>query len=609
MMRMKNTVVLIVIAVVLALAAIFAIPSSVEPETFSDQGELFFPDFTDPFACRELVVYEPDPETASVSVFSVKFDDGLWRIPSHNGYPADAKDRMATAASSLIGLGRDMFRSERIEDRTALGVEDPLDESSSVDGRGKRVVMKDASGRTLADIIVGKKVEDSRDASDLMRQPKEWVYMRMPESKRIYSVNMRPSMESRGGELIDKISTKFNEWIDTDLLQVDRAKIAKLLLQNYSVDETTGTLAGRETMTLTLDGEKKWQLEGLAEGEQIKETSTRQLVSALDSVKIEGVRPQPETLNAMSLQSKGFFVGKDGGLFGNEGQIAVYTDEGIIYHLFFGEVLMGSGKAVTAGVEEEAEEGEEKTVATENRYVFVRVQLDPELEKNFNEAKAAFDEEEKNKPAEEEIAAAEEGGEPKEEEKSEAQKNYEEFKEELDSARERMDELNLRFTQWYYVISGTEFDKLKVDRSELVELKLPDTSMIGEQPEDPREPVKRPSGLAYVDLNRGEGISAWDGDTVKVLYTGWLKDGSEFDSNQDRENPFTFVLGEGQVIKGWDEGVRGMNKDGKRKLLIPPDLGYGAEGAGEKIPPQSFLVFDVELLDIVKKDAAPPSDG
>jgi hypothetical protein len=502
-----------------------------------------------------------------------------------------------------------MFRSERIEDRTALGVEDPLDESASVDGRGTRVIMKDASGRTMADIIVGHKVEDTRDTSDLMRQPKEWAYMRKPDGKRIYAVNMRPSMESRG-ELIDKISTHFNEWIDTDLLQVDRMKIKKLLVQNYSVDESSGTLKDREVITLTLDKDKKWQIDGLGEEEQVKETATRQLASAIDSLKIEGVRPQPDTLNAMSLASKGFFVGKDGGLFGNEGQMAVYTEDGIIYHLFFGEVLMGSGKAVTAGVEEGAETGDEdKTVATENRYVFVRVQLDPDLEKEFAEAKAAFDEEQKNKPAEEEVAAADEGDEPEEKEKSEVEKKYDELKEKLDGARERMDELNLRFNKWYYVISGNDFDKVNLGRSDLVELKLPDTSKIGEQPEEPREPVKRPSGLGYVDLARGEGMSAWDGDTVKVLYTGWLKDGSEFDSNQDRENPFSFVLGEGQVIKGWDEGVRGMSKGGKRKLLVPPELGYGMQGAGEKIPPKAFLVFDVELLDIIKKATPPPTDG
>ena len=100
---------------------------------------------------------------------------------------------------------------------------------------------------------------------------------------------------------------------------------------------------------------------------------------------------------------------------------------------------------------------------------------------------------------------------------------------------------------------------------------------------------------------------------MKVLYTGWLKDGTEFDKNDDRENPFAFTLGEGQVIKGWDEGVQGMTPGGKRKLIIPAELGYGEAGSGEKIPPNSPLIFDVELIEVVAKEEPakeePPEDG
>ena len=117
MMKMSNTLLLVLIAVVLGIAAIFAVPSSVEPKAFSDQGELFFPGLTDPMACKELEVYEADPDTGEVKVFNVRFEKGLWRIPSHNGYPADAKERMAAAATSLIGLRKDQIRSDRPEDQ------------------------------------------------------------------------------------------------------------------------------------------------------------------------------------------------------------------------------------------------------------------------------------------------------------------------------------------------------------------------------------------------------------------------------------------------------------------------------------------------------------
>ncbi|MBV8199395.1 MAG: FKBP-type peptidyl-prolyl cis-trans isomerase [Acidobacteria bacterium] len=110
--------------------------------------------------------------------------------------------------------------------------------------------------------------------------------------------------------------------------------------------------------------------------------------------------------------------------------------------------------------------------------------------------------------------------------------------------------------------------------------------------------IVTPSGLKYVDQKVGTGAEAKAGDTVEVHYTGWLLDGTKFDSSRDNNRPFRFKLGAGQVIKGWDEGVAGMKVGGKRKLTIPPELGYGRQGAGSVIPPGATLVFEVELLGI-----------
>jgi FKBP-type peptidyl-prolyl cis-trans isomerase FkpA len=104
------------------------------------------------------------------------------------------------------------------------------------------------------------------------------------------------------------------------------------------------------------------------------------------------------------------------------------------------------------------------------------------------------------------------------------------------------------------------------------------------------------SGLKYEDLVVGDGAMAEAGQAVTVHYTGWLEDGTKFDSSVDRNDPFRFNLGKGQVIRGWDEGVEGMQIGGKRKLTIPPQLGYGAAGAGGVIPPNATLTFEVELL-------------
>jgi peptidylprolyl isomerase len=112
------------------------------------------------------------------------------------------------------------------------------------------------------------------------------------------------------------------------------------------------------------------------------------------------------------------------------------------------------------------------------------------------------------------------------------------------------------------------------------------------------EEVTTKSGLKYIDTMVGTGDSPKTGDEVTVHYTGYLTDGKKFDSSVDRKTPFSFTIGYGQVIKGWDEGVATMKVGGKRKLIIPPALGYGSRGAGGVIPPNAELVFDVELLGV-----------
>jgi len=110
--------------------------------------------------------------------------------------------------------------------------------------------------------------------------------------------------------------------------------------------------------------------------------------------------------------------------------------------------------------------------------------------------------------------------------------------------------------------------------------------------------VTTDSGLKYEEVLEGDGDMAEAGKQVSVHYTGWLLDGDKFDSSKDRNSPFDFALGAGQVIRGWDEGVQGMKVGGTRKLTIPPELGYGSAGAGGVIPPNATLVFEVELLEV-----------
>lgn len=114
----------------------------------------------------------------------------------------------------------------------------------------------------------------------------------------------------------------------------------------------------------------------------------------------------------------------------------------------------------------------------------------------------------------------------------------------------------------------------------------------------PANPQTTPSGLGYVIDQPGTGDKAQVGQSVSVHYTGWLTDGTKFDSSRDREEPYEFALGQGEVIQGWDEGVAGMQVGEKRTLIIPAALGYGDQGSGGVIPPNATLVFKVELLGV-----------
>ena len=409
MNEMKRTIVFCFVASVLAVAAMVVDPGRMTPEIFNDQGETFYPEFTDPQAPKVIEIVDYDEETATARPLKVEFSDGKWRIPSHYNYPADAADRLAQTAAALIELRKDVIVSDRAQEHATFGVIDPLDQNvTSLSGRGQRVTLKDENDQTLADFIIG----------NFMENKSSMRYMRLPGQNRVYKV------ESSLG-----VSAKFEDWIETDLLKLYAGDIRKITVNSYSINERRGSIDNQEKLILRKTA-GKWKLAGAGSPNAEKMNA---LTSALDSLKIADVQPKPANLSAdlktrkgvqlsmesvTSLRRKGFFVTRTGQLLSNEGEILVETASGLEYTLRFGEIAPASGGQSGAG----QDAGE-----NERRYVFITV--------SYSEARA---------------------------------KRYGDGKEPDGKGKKLAEELRFRFADWYYVISGADFKNLRPSRRDLL---------------------------------------------------------------------------------------------------------------------------------------------
>jgi len=410
----KKTIGFVAVAVVLLVLAFIFSPKKITPDAFLDQGEAFFPDFTDPNQATTMEVVTFDKETGSAYPFKVSFQGGKWIIPSHHNYPADAKDRLAQTAAGVIDIKKDDFRTDNVADHERCGIIDPLDESvTTLAGRGKRVTIKGQNDVVLADFIIGNKVEGREG----------FRFVRLPDQKRVYAVRMN----------ID-ISTKFADWIDTDLLKINQDDVNKIVLKDYSIDERTMSIDLRDNLELTLK-DSVWKADNMRKNEMVDTLMMKELLATLDNLNIVGIRPKPENLarslmnpdnnqsitmpDQMSLQNKGFYFTRQGQLYSNEGELQVYTKQGVVYYLRFGEVVFGSGLAVTAGTES----GQGKSGSSENRYLFIAADFD---ENNISLIK------------------------------------------DKETGQNTVNEANVRFADWFYVIPSSSFEKLHLNRRDLV---------------------------------------------------------------------------------------------------------------------------------------------
>ncbi len=484
----------------------------------AELGEEFFPEFKDPNKATSLQVATFDKAASKTSSFSVEYKNGKWRIPSHNNYPADGKDRLKSTAASVIGITRGSAAGKTKDAHKEHNLLDPLDASiTETEGRGDRITLKDGD-KVLVDYIIGKKKDGSSNT----------YYIRRADEERFFL-----------SEVKIQLSTKFADWIEPDLLDLQQDDIQTILIDRYSVNEVEQKIVQGEQSILRRDtATADWTIEGIdAVTLKPKASVINAILKSFDDLKIVGVRPKPEGLSASlkggeamtvpnstiaDLQSRGFFfTGK--GLVSNEGDQLVSTFDGVSYVLRFGEVVTGSDIEIEAGSTKETEkkpaaepkaEGDKavdpaadpaKTDAADptqkkNRFLFITAQFDeaalglapvepkkPVAPKADVAAPAAdpakpAEAKEGDQPADPaapkapvvdplvEAKAAHEAALKKYETDSDVYRiRKKEYDDKKTAGEKKAKALNARFADWYYVISEELFTEIRVKPEDLVE--------------------------------------------------------------------------------------------------------------------------------------------
>ena len=425
-------------------------PRRAAPDAFFDVGEPFFPEFTDPETATSLEVVEFNEETAAAAIFQVTNRNGLWTIPSHNDYPADGKERLARTAADVIAITKDDFRSDNVTDQELLGVIDPLDQrATALRGRGRRVTFKGASGQVLADLIIGHPVPGRPDMN----------FVRVPDQNRVYAARTD----------ID-LSTRFSDWIETNLLEVERDAVRHVVLNEYQLDEDSGAVRRRGEFIVDRGDDGAWTASDVPAGQEVDAVQVNLLVGGLIGIEIVGVLPKPEGLSGnlrqafeaqvitaadlQTLQSRGFYPTQTGDMLSNEGELLVRTDEGVRYTLRFGEIVTTGGAVVASGADGGANQ---ETTPGEDRYVLIVAEFDPSgLPEPPQPSNRYFE----TRPEAQWTEADREN-----KERADAHTRWASL---ADGGRRRAAELAARFTKWYYVVSGDSYDRVHKSREDLL---------------------------------------------------------------------------------------------------------------------------------------------
>ena len=348
-------------------------------------------------------------------------------------------------------------------DHESFGVIDPLDQSvSTLRGRGRRVTFKGASEQVLADLIIGNRVEGRPG----------YNFVRVPDQNRVYAARTDIN-----------ISTRFNDWIETNLLGVERDDVKRTVLNEYQIDERTGAVRRRGEFIVDWVADYEWTANDVPEGMEVDYVQMNLLVGGIMGLEIVGVRPKPEGLSGnlrqafqertitnadlQTMQSRGFYPTQAGDMLSNEGELLVRTDEAVLYTLRFGEIVYGSGNAVAIG--DETSDDEDAGVG-ENRYVLITAEFDPS---GLPEPPRPSNRDFENRARGQWTDA--------DRENKERADLYAQWERRTETGQRRAAELATRFAKWYYVISAGSYNRVHKTREDFLK-------EIEEEDEEPVEP-------------------------------------------------------------------------------------------------------------------------
>ena len=498
MKESSKTSIFLAVALFLTVIAYFMQPRAINDSPDEMVGKVLFDKFTDPLEIKSLEIAKLDPMSGDLNRFQITADaEGSWTIPSHENYPADAKDQMGQVASALVGLEvLSVASSESGETNinALYGVVDPTSDGAAAGGAGIKVVCLGEAEKELAQLIIGKEVEGNPGLR----------YVRIPTQHPVYTARISAS----------GMSTRFEDWIEKNLLQINSFDIRRVNIEDYSIDIDRGTRDPRGSFVLNYNDQapagQRWTLESmrlidlragdlmltpLADNEELAEETLSTMVNAVDDLKIVDVLGKPKFLaNTLresrpldentidrdpnivrALGLRGFYFAEVQSVDGRGSEVALYSSNGEIHITMKNGMryLLRFGSPAGMGTAAESEDGEPESSISLNRFLFIMTEFDEsQIEKPDFEPLPEIPAE----GEEEEIAEAQRQRESIERMNARLQDAYDE---QVESGKKQSAELNKRFADWYYIISEDVFKKIHLGKEGLIRQKKSDDDADG----------------------------------------------------------------------------------------------------------------------------------